>query len=89
MRAQEAIHKMSGFTAKRFGMKDRGQIKEGLRADINVLDLEAIRDTATFQKPRALAEGMDYVIVNGNVVWDHGKINRSYPAGVLRADNFR
>ena len=84
---QQAIYKMSGLTAQRFRMKDRGLIQEGMRADLNVLDLEKVRDTATFQVPRALAEGVEYVLVGGNVVWNQGKLERDFSAGMLLAGN--
>lgn len=61
----QAINSMTGLTAKVFGLKDRGFIQAGAIADLVIFDLENIRDKATFTKPFQMAEGMDYVFVNG------------------------
>ncbi|HEV2273137.1 MAG TPA: D-aminoacylase [Acidobacteriaceae bacterium] len=61
----EAVHKMTGKPAKQFGLADRGEIGEGLRADLVLFDPEKIRDTATFSNPICLSEGITGVWVNG------------------------
>lgn len=63
----EAIHKMTGLSAKRFGLKDRGVIQVGSFADLVLLDPEIISDKATFDQPVEMCVGIQKVMVNG--VW--------------------
>jgi N-acyl-D-amino-acid deacylase len=70
---ETAVHKMTGLTAARFGLKDRGVIAPGMAADITVFDPDTVRDTATFEAPSQAAVGIDCVIVNGRVAWRDGK----------------
>jgi N-acyl-D-amino-acid deacylase len=76
---EEAIYKMSGLTAQTLGLDasliPRGIIREGFAADILVFDPELIFDRATFDEPHRLAEGFEYVIVNGGIV----KEGESFP----------
>jgi N-acyl-D-amino-acid deacylase len=69
---EEAIYKMSGLTARTLGLEDssqpRGFIKEEYAADVLVFEPELIFDRATFEEPHRLAEGFEYVIVNGDIV---------------------
>ncbi|MBD3211154.1 MAG: amidohydrolase family protein [Candidatus Lokiarchaeota archaeon] len=84
LRLEEAIRKMTSFPANKFGIKDRGLLKEGFYADITIFDPAKIRDNATLQKPNKFSEGIEYVIINGKIVLDNGKIKRKYPGRVLR-----
>jgi N-acyl-D-amino-acid deacylase len=61
----EAIHKMTGMPARRFGLAGRGEVREGYHADLVLFDPEKIRDTATFSNPAQAAEGIAQVWVNG------------------------
>jgi N-acyl-D-aspartate/D-glutamate deacylase len=61
----EAVHRMTGLTAARFGLEDRGLIREGAWADLVLFDPASIRDTATYAQPQQAAEGIDAVWVNG------------------------
>ena len=63
----EAIRKMSGLPATRFGLKERGLIREGYHADLVLFDPDTVRDTATFDDPALTAEGIDKVWVNGEL----------------------
>lgn len=75
----EAIYKMTGLPAKTFGIKDRGQLKIGKKADITVFDPTKIRDNATFIEPHQYPSGIDYVIVNGKIAIESGTfLNRLY-----------
>jgi N-acyl-D-aspartate/D-glutamate deacylase len=56
---------MTGLPAERFGLADRGRIREGYRADLVLFNAETIRDTATFTDPIRPAEGIAAVWVNG------------------------
>jgi N-acyl-D-amino-acid deacylase len=80
---ETAIQKMSSFPAQRLGMSDRGVLRPGLKADIAVFDAARIRDTATFEKPHAYAEGVTLVIVNGQVAYENGAMTAARPGRVL------
>jgi N-acyl-D-amino-acid deacylase len=83
IRLEEAVHKMSAFPAQRLGLNDRGVLREGLKADIVVFDANAIRDLATFEQPHQYAEGVALVVVNGQVVFEDGKMTSARPGKVL------
>lgn len=80
----DAIRKMTSWPAQRLGLADRGVIKPGMRADLVVFDLAAIRDTATFANPTAPPEGIGEVIVNGVLALDKGRPTGSRSGAVLR-----
>jgi len=69
----EAIRKMTSFPAQRVGLRDRGIIRLGMKADIVLFDPKTVGDAATFKDPRRHPGGIEYVIVNGEVVVDRGK----------------
>ena len=60
-----AVHKMTGLSAARFQLTDRGLIKRGYFADLVLFDPETIRDVASFSDPQQPAAGIDAVMVNG------------------------
>src|SRR6266498_2275965 len=68
-----AIHKMTGMPAKRVGLRDRGLLREGMYADVTVFDPQRVIDRATFEVPNQYPEGIQYVIVNGQISVDAGK----------------
>lgn len=70
---EEAINKMTGKPAERFGIKKRGVIKKGNFADVIVIDPDTIADKSTIDKPYQYATGIDYVIVNGKVAIENGE----------------
>jgi dihydroorotase/N-acyl-D-amino-acid deacylase len=80
---ETAVQKMSAFPAQRLGLTDRGVLRQGLKADIAVFDPATVRDTATFEKPHSYAEGVSYVLVNGQVVFENGKATDARPGRVL------
>jgi len=80
---ETAIYKMTGLTAKNFGLKDRGVLKEGAYADLTLFDADTIDSAATYEQPIAPAHGIDTVIVNGQVVWRGGRSTGSHPGRVL------
>jgi N-acyl-D-amino-acid deacylase len=83
---ETAVHKMTGLTAKNFGLKDRGVLKEGAYADITLFDADTIDEASTFDKPIAAAHGIDTVIVNGAIVWKDGKASGARPGRVLKRE---
>lgn len=67
----EAVHKMTGLTARRFGLKNRGQIREGYYADLVLFDPEMVRDAATFEDPVQPSLGITAVWVNGALSYEN------------------
>ena len=82
---ETAIYKMTGLTARNFGLKDRGVLKPGCWADITIFDAGAIGEAASFDAPAQAARGIDSVIVNGVPVWRDGHSTGARPGRVLRA----
>jgi N-acyl-D-amino-acid deacylase len=80
---ETAVQKMSAFPAQRLGLTDRGVLRQGLKADIAVFDPARVRDTATFEKPHSYAEGVSYVLVNGQVVFENGTMTAARPGRIL------
>lgn len=78
-----AIHKMSGLVAKSIGIVDRGQLKEGLAADIIIFDPHNVKSNANFVTPHKLSQGIDYVIVNGNIAKELNDIKKEKFGKVL------
>lgn len=80
---EEAVNKMSGATAERYGIKDRGFLKEGLAADITVFDWKNIRDNNTIAETSNAPSGIEAVFINGKQVLDKGKVNGTIRAGKI------
>jgi N-acyl-D-amino-acid deacylase len=81
---EEAVRKMTGLSAARFGLTDRGVLAEGAYADITVFDPETVIDRATFTEPMLPAAGIAHVFVNGRLVWSDGKPTGDRPGRALR-----
>lgn len=81
---EEAIRKMTSFSASRLDLHDRGIIRAGAAADITVFDRDAVVDKATYADPRQHPDGIPFVIVNGEVVVDHGEHTGARPGRALR-----
>ncbi len=71
---EEAIRKMSSFPARRLGLKDRGLIKAGMKADLVIFDPEKVIDRSTMTQPGLEPDGIKYVLVNGKTVVAEGKV---------------
>lgn len=81
---EEAISKMTYLPAKKLGLVDRGIIKEGAYADITIFDPKNIKDKATYDDPFQYPEGIEYVILNGNIVVEKGNYNNKRLGVVIR-----
>jgi len=79
-----AIRKITSLPAQREHLEARGILKAGSFADIAIFDPATIIDHATYSKPDALSEGVDYTIVNGQVEYDHGKLTGATAGRALR-----
>jgi N-acyl-D-amino-acid deacylase len=80
---ESAIRSMTSLPAQILGLKDRGQLREGMVADVVVFDLGTIRDKATFFAPHQYAEGVELVLVNGVPVAERGQPTWALPGKVL------
>jgi N-acyl-D-amino-acid deacylase len=87
---EEAVHKLSGRAAERFGLKDRGIIKEHAFADLVIFNPETIRDRATLTDPHQYGIGIETVIVNGVPIVENSlpveRLQSPYPGRSLRAN---
>jgi N-acyl-D-amino-acid deacylase len=81
---ETAVHKMTGLTAKTFGLKDRGVLKEGAYADLCVFDADTVDEAVTFAQPIKPAKGIETVVANGSIIWQDGKPTGARPGRVLR-----
>ncbi|WP_206364199.1 amidohydrolase family protein [Sphingomonas sp. UV9] len=81
---EDAVRKMTSWPAARMGLSDRGVLREGLRADVTIFDYDKIDDRASFEQPNISPIGIDYVLVNGQVVLDQGKLTSARPGQVLK-----
>lgn len=78
-----AVRSMTSLPAQILGLRNRGQIREGFAADVVVMDLERLRDRATFTEPHQYAEGIEYVLVNGRFVVDGESPTWALPGVVI------
>jgi len=85
---EEAIRKMSGFPAGRFGIWDRGLLRPGMKADVAVFDAAKVIDRADFDKPHAYAEGFVHVFVNGKAALLNGKMTGEKPGQTLHGPSY-
>ena len=81
---EEAVRRMTGLSASRFGLTGRGSIASGAYADITVFDPDTVADRATFETPTTPAAGVEHVFVNGRPVWSEGKSTGERPGRALR-----
>jgi len=86
---EQAVHKMSGLTAKQMHISDRGLIKEGLAADLVIFDPATVADRATFTDPFQYSVGINTVIVNGKIVLDNGRHTGQRPGVIIRGRGAR
>ena len=81
---EEAIRKMTSWPASRMRLQDRGVVREGVWADVVVFDLDNIDDRATYDDPTAFPTGIEWVLVNGEVVIEpRGQHTGARPGHVL------
>lgn len=81
---EEMIHKMTGLTAERLRFAGKGLLKEGYDADVLIFDFDRLKDLATYDDPNRLTEGMEYVMVNGQCVYENMALTGKYSGRVLR-----
>jgi N-acyl-D-amino-acid deacylase len=84
LRLEDAVRKMTSLNAAKLGIEDRGLLRPGNWADVTVFDPERVIDRATYEAPFQYPEGIEYVIVNGQVVLEKGKHTGARPGRALR-----
>lgn len=80
---EEAVRKMTSAPAQRLGLRDRGLLREGMWADITIFDPERVADRATFVDPHQYPVGVEWVLVNGQVVVEGDRHTGQLPGEVL------
>ena len=83
MPLEQLIHRMTGLSALRYKLANKGFICEGYDADLVLFDYETLTDRATYADPTALAEGIELVFVDGQIVYQDGKLTGLTPGRVL------
>jgi len=81
---EDAIRRMTSLPARTFGFRDRGLVREGMIADLVLFDPARIADKATFQNPHQYTEGFEFVLINGKLAVDNGKMTEARSGRALR-----
>ena len=86
---EDAVRKMSGATAARLSITDRGLVREGMFADLMIFDPNTIVDRATYEKPHQISTGVIHVLVNGTPVVSDRKVTGAKPGHIVRGPGYR
>lgn len=84
LKLEEAVRKMTSAPAMRLGLKDRGELRVGAKADVVIFDAKKVLDNATFTKPFEAPIGIVHVFVNGEQVVNDSKVSGATPGRVLQ-----
>jgi N-acyl-D-aspartate/D-glutamate deacylase len=84
LRLEDAVRKMTSLNAAKLGITDRGLLRPGQFADVTLFDPDRVIDKSTYTSPFQYSEGIEYVVVNGQVVLEKGKHTGSRPGRALR-----
>jgi N-acyl-D-amino-acid deacylase len=87
LRLEDAVRKMTSLNAAKIGLRDRGSLRAGSFADITIFDEKRTTDRATYEEPFQYADGIEYVVVNGQVVMDQGAHTGARPGRALRHES--
>ena len=85
----QAVYKMTGMPADKIGIRDRGRLLEGMKADILVLDFGKLHDNSDYDHHDAMADGIEYVIINGQTALEQGEFHPICAGRVLRSTDYR
>jgi N-acyl-D-aspartate/D-glutamate deacylase len=80
---------MTGLSAARVRLRGRGVLRAGAFADITIFDPALVRDRATFEQPNEYAEGIKYVIINGQLAVDDGTRTPALAGRILRGPGYQ
>jgi dihydroorotase/N-acyl-D-amino-acid deacylase len=86
---EEAVRKMTSLPASRMGLADRGILRPGMAADVVAFDPATVRDRSTYADPIHYSEGIPFVMVNGRLVVDGGRITEERPGRPLLGPGYR
>jgi N-acyl-D-amino-acid deacylase len=89
MTVEDAVRSMTSLPALLMGFRDRGQLREGFRADVVVFDLDELEDRTTFFEPHAYPSGIEQVLVNGTFVVEDGALTWALPGELLTRERVR
>jgi N-acyl-D-amino-acid deacylase len=81
---EDAIRRMTSLPARTFRLRDRGLVREGMAADLVIFDPARVEDKATYTKPHQYSTGFDFVLVNGRIAVDQGKLTDARGGQALR-----
>ena len=81
---EDAVRRMTSLPARTFGFRDRGLVREGMVADLVLFDPAKVQDKATYQKPHQYSEGFDFVLVNGVVMVEDGRLTDARGGRIVR-----
>ena len=85
LRLEEAIRKMTSYPAQTIGLSNKGVIRRGANADLVVFNADTVIDRSTVEHPKRYPDGIEYVLVNGQVVVEHGEFNGKMVGRVIRS----
>ncbi len=86
LRLEEAVRKMTSLCAAKLGIEDRGLLREGFFADITLFNPKSVKDRATYLEPFSYPTGIEYVLVNGEIVLERAVHTGATPGKPLRFD---
>jgi N-acyl-D-aspartate/D-glutamate deacylase len=75
---EQAIRKMTSYPAQLFGIRDRGLVRVGMAADLALVNRRKLADRATLASPRRTANGLEYLLLNGQIAIEQGLYKNSY-----------
>ena len=84
LRLEDAVRKMTSLNAAKLGIPHRGLLRPGQFADLTLFDPDKVIDRATYEQPFQYPEGIEYVVVNGQLVLEHGKPTGAKPGRAIR-----
>ena len=86
---EEAVRKMTSLPASRMRLPDRGIVRPGMAADLVAFEPERVRERSTYTDPTHYSEGIPFVMVNGALVVDGGRITDARPGRILKGPGAR
>jgi len=86
---QDAVRRLTSLPTSNLGIKDRGLVKAGMKADLAIFDPATIADKATFEQPQQFAVGMRHVLVNGQTVLLNGEMTAARPGRAIRGPGYQ
>jgi len=84
LRLEDAVRKMTSLPAQKLGLRDRGLIVEGMKADVTIFNSDKVLDKSSYTEPHQYPEGIEYVLVNGKVVIERGEHTGALAGKALR-----